>query len=212
MAIEQPASRERYRKLTLPSGSAEFWLEPAGSRVKMHTVRPNGHGETNWARCDAHGCLGEAVTSDSKCLRHATSDARNNHLSSLHGRNKSLSLRGVAVDQSLADAILRSPPFAERRVDVYMSLAGADISGRLSFEGYTFAQGIDVTGAIIHETGGFGLRRCELESSLSTQFTFFNAAPPNISECNFIGEVYLDYAHVERTSISFWHMHVYKKV
>jgi hypothetical protein len=84
-----------------------------------------------------------------------------------------------------------------------MSLAGAEVSGRLSFEGYTFAQGLDVTGAIIQETGAFQLRRCELQSSLSTQFTFFNASPPNISGCTFGGEVYLNYAHVERTSISF---------
>ena len=42
-----------------------------------------------------------------------------------------------------------------------------------------------------------------LEGSLSTQFTFFNASPPNISGCKFIGEVFLSYAHVERTSISF---------
>ena len=134
MAIEQPTSRERYRKLTLPNGTAEFWLEPAGSRVKMHTVRPNGGGQSNWARCDVHGCLGEAVTSESKCLRHAAPDARNNYLRSLRGKNKSLSLQGVALDQNLADAILQSPPFADKRVDVYMSLAGAEISGRLSFE------------------------------------------------------------------------------
>jgi hypothetical protein len=73
--------------------------------------------------------LGEAVTPEAKCLRHATTDARNNHLRSLDGRNKSLSLRGVAVDQVLADAILQSPPFAERQVDFYMNLAGADIAG-----------------------------------------------------------------------------------
>ena len=150
-----------------------------------------------------HGCLGEAVTPEAKCLRHAAPEVRNSYLTSLGGRNKSLSLRGVAVDQALADAILQSPSFAEKRVDVYMSLAGAEVSGRLSFEGCTFAQGIDVTGAIIQETGSFQLRGCELQSSLSTQSTFFNASPPNIAGCTFGGEVFLDYAHVEWTSISF---------
>jgi hypothetical protein len=66
---QQPGSRERHRKLALRNGKAvEVWLELAGSKVTMHTVRPNGSGGASWARCDLPDCLAEAVVARSKCL------------------------------------------------------------------------------------------------------------------------------------------------
>ena len=61
MPVEQPNNRERYRKIDLPKGSAEFWLERAGLRVTFHTTQPNGNGWGQWPRCGSDGCLGEAV-------------------------------------------------------------------------------------------------------------------------------------------------------
>jgi hypothetical protein len=70
MTIEQPNTRARYRKRKSPSGTAEVWLERAGSRVTTHTrtVGPNSGSSSggNWDKCDVDACLGEAVIQQSK--------------------------------------------------------------------------------------------------------------------------------------------------
>ena len=128
MTIEQPGSRERYRKLHLPGGKAEVWLEPAGSKVTMHTIRPNGGGSSSWPRCDIPGCLGEAVVSRSKCLAHTDGNSRMEYLVAADV-SRVLSLRGVAISPELLKAILDSPTFSLRNANVPMSFAGADMTG-----------------------------------------------------------------------------------
>src|SRR5215218_1687477 len=92
MTIQQPNSRERYRKLELANGVAEVWLERAGSQVTMHTVHPNGSSTSGWERCDIDGCLGCAVVQQSKCLRHANVSSRDQYLSALDISDQPLSL------------------------------------------------------------------------------------------------------------------------
>jgi hypothetical protein len=154
MTIQQPNSRERHRKLDLPNGVAEVWLERAGSRVTMHTVHPSGGGSGNWERCDLEGCLGQAIVEQSKCLRHANVESRDQYLNSL-GSNQGLSLNGVAVNQELADAILRSPLLGEGSVNVPIGLQGAEVDARLDFDGYTFAHGLALNGAIMRQPTTF---------------------------------------------------------
>jgi hypothetical protein len=105
MTIQQPNSRERYRTFELPNGLAEVWLERAGSLVSMHTDYPSGSGTSNWERCDFNGCFGQAVVQQSKCLRHASVESRDQYLSALSSSNQPLLLNGVVVNQDLADAI-----------------------------------------------------------------------------------------------------------
>src|SRR5215207_549901 len=202
MTIQQPNSRERYRKLELPNGIAEVWLERAGSHVTMHTVLPNGSGggTSNWERCDIDGCLGCAVVQQSKCLRHASVESRNQYLNDLGG-NQALSLNGVAVNQELADAILRSPPLGERSTKVPIFLIGAEINARLEFDGHTFAHILALDGAIVRQPTFF--RNCTFKAFLSAQFTLFDSGPPSFSSSTFAEAVNFSHARAENVSIGF---------
>lgn len=201
MTIQQPNSRERHRKLKLPNGTAEVWLERAGPRVSMHTAHPNGGGSGNWERCESDGCLGQAVIDQSKCLRHADVDSRDRYLSSLVNSNQGLSLTGVAVNQELLDAILRSPLTADDRIRVPISFMGAEVDARLDFDGYTFEKAFSLNGAIVRAPAVF--RNCTFWSLLDTQYAFFNSGPPSFTSTTFAGDVALSYAHAERVSIGF---------
>jgi hypothetical protein len=201
MTIQQPNSRERYRTFELPNGLAEVWLERAGSLVSMHTVRPNGSGSANWERCDIDGCLGQAVVQQSKCLRHASVESRDQYLSALGSSNQPLLLNGVVVNQDLADAILRSPIISDRRVKVPILLQGAEIDARLDFDGYTFEHSLALNGTIVHQLAAFG--NCTFKGPLTARFTFFKGGPPSFRATNFSEAVDFSYAHAEPVSIGF---------
>src|SRR5215208_1241333 len=201
MTIQQPNSRERYRKLELPSGVAEVWLERAGSRVTMHTSQPHGGGSSNWERCDIEGCLGQAVIQQSKCLRHASEESRYQYLSALPGTNQGLLLNDVAINQELADAIMSSPILSDRRLKVPILLQGAEVDARLDFDGYTFSHSLALNGAIVRQPTTF--RNCTFASPLTAQFAFFNAGPPSFTDSTFSEFVDFSHAHAERVSIGF---------
>jgi hypothetical protein len=202
VTIEQPGSRERYRKLALPSGkAAEVWLEPAGERVTLNTIRPNGSGGTNWARCASPGCLGEAVIASSKCLAHADANLRTEYLAGVHDKGQVLSLRGVAVSRELLAAVLGSPAFDERGTNVPISFAGSEINGRFDLKGYIFERHLDFFGAVVREP--FGFHDCTFKNSFSAPFCFFNAGPPVFSGCVFHQFTDFSFVHAERVSIGF---------
>lgn len=204
MTIQQPNARERYRRLELPTGVAEVWLERAGSRVTMHTVHPHGGGSSNWDRCDVDGCLGQAVVQQSKCLRHASVESRDQYLDSLGsslGSKQGLLLNGVAVNQELANAILRSPLLSEGSTKAPILLVGAEIDARLDFDGYIFSHSLALNGAIVRQPTTF--RNCTFTGSLTAQFTFFNAGPPSFTASTFSEAVDFSHAHAERVSIGF---------
>ncbi len=197
--IEQPNSRQRYRKLQLPNGSAEVWLEPAGTRIEMHTLRPNGSGTGYWDKCEIDGCLGEAVIQRSRCVKHANVADRMQYLTTLTAGISALSLRGVVVTQDLINQ-LYPQLIVEKKLGVAISFAGAEINTALRFQGYTFEQFLDFSGAIVREPIEF--RDC-IFNGLIASFTFFNAGPPSFTASEFRGAVDLSYAHAERVSIGF---------
>jgi hypothetical protein len=156
MAVEQPGNKQRHRRLGLPTGTAEIWLERSGGRVAMHTTFPNGSGTAYWDACQSEGCLGEAVDRNARCLLHATPDMREQYLSSLtNGELQRLSLRGVSVSQELLGVVLRSHIFRDKRVMIPLDLTGADMDARETLADYKFDQYVTLNGSIIREQKGF---------------------------------------------------------
>jgi len=150
--MEQSNAQKRYRKLELPNGMAEVWLERDGPRVTMRYVEPNGGGGENWTGCDVDGCLGEAVTPNCKCVCHADAASRTQYLSTLPGSGQQLSARGVEITPELFSALLASPHVTDsgtKVVKVRISLAGADIASPMDFDGITFDDHFLINGAIV---------------------------------------------------------------
>jgi hypothetical protein len=199
MSIQQPDLRKRYRTWNLPEGKAEVWLEEAGNQVIMKTIRPNGGGGSNWKRCDVVGCLGEAVTSENKCLQHSSWPAINSYIQYVQtlGERSVLSFKGVLVSQALLNLIL-GPGILENVMVIDFS--GADIDAQLSLKNVAL-NFFMLHGAIIRQY--FRFEQCEFKNQLFADFAFFNAGPPSFSNTIFQSGVGLSYASAERVSIWF---------
>lgn len=197
MAVEEPFSKQRYRKITGPNGVAEVWLQDAGEHVELHTVRLNGRGTARWKRCDVAECWGEAIA-DGKCLRHLERAHRATAIVQSSKRG-SVSLRGTRVDDEMLSAVAEAA-IRDGEIIKHLSFAGAEILARVQFEDLAI-RSMDLTGAIIRQP--FSLTRCTVAQVLSASFVYFNAGPPHFRECQFGNGVNLSHAHAERVSIGF---------
>lgn len=201
MSIEQPGSRKRYRKLGLPHGMGEVWLEQSGPTVNYQHKHPNGGGTTHWNRCRMPECLGDAVINDEYCLNHVDAKTVDEYFHLLADTNQTVSFRGMEVNQVLFDQYRASSLVSEASLNAPLDLTGAVVSARIAFDGFNFPYYINFNGATFHQSLIF--RNCTFKSSLSSSFAFFNGGAPSFVDVDIDGLVDFSYAHVERTSVGF---------
>jgi uncharacterized protein YjbI with pentapeptide repeats len=187
-------------RLDLPSGQAEVRLEQAAQTVTLHVVGPDEGSGSSWRRCHVDTCLGNAVTRDGACLRHASPRARTEYLSKGIGPAHALSLQGVAVDQALLDEIKSSPAVAGKTMLRPFLLTGADVTN-LDFSGWEFAEACSLYGAIFHQKADF--EGAVFHGFFDARGAHFDDSVGYFSGSTFKYDVHLSYVHSERQSIDF---------
>jgi hypothetical protein len=161
-----------------------------------------GGGSSYWDGCAVEDCLGEAVTSDGRCLQHGNPDRRTEYLESLtNGLVQRLSLRGITVSQPLMDEVRQSPVFRGNKATVPLDFLGADIQARGAFSDYSFDYYVQLAGSTVREQQGFRFERCEFRAGLNGNHCLFEQGGSHtLMNSKFLEDVDFSYLVMERTS------------